>query len=406
MRNIIDHPSLYYQDRRYALDDNRVLDEVRMYATDEELEMYATGPGFPGPTNVYIPNWESAGKSILGYSRNAKRFPVARYAQYIQSDKQVGYYLKISFQEAARVPSIDEFTWPDNQERPMNEDGMEAFNFVPFRCQRYNYGFNVGHLTSDQADWPIIDIQTQIKNAQLMTARTVRVLNQSTTTTNWTIAGTGSSGTSSEYDLTVDHTGTATAVSGGFADQGTSTTPFLRILMDKIEVIIAKETLGVVSRPNMMMVINPNVARLLSESPEVHEYIKGSYHVKEELTETMGPNAKYGLPDMVYGMPVVVEDCVKVSSRKISYGGAPTKTFAMPDQQILFLSRIGGLEGVYGGPPFSSVQMFWFQDELTNELFDDPVNRRHRGFCVENTAEAVVSPPSGYLVTSATSVAS
>ncbi len=78
----------------------------------------------------------------------------------------------------------------------------------------------------------------------------------------------------------------------------------------------------------------------------------------------------------------------------------------MPDQQMLVVARPGTLEGVYGAPDFSTATIFWYEDEMTLETFDDPKNRLTEGHLVENTAEILTSPLSGFLVTSSTSVAS
>jgi hypothetical protein len=170
--------------------------------------------------------------------------------------------------------------------------------------------------------------------------------------------------------------------------------------------LINLETLGVVERPSLMTIINPNQARLWAESSEIHEYIKGSYWAKEELSQELQPNNKYGLPSALYGMAILVENCVKVTSRKAQTYAQPTKVLAMPDQQALVVARPGELEGVYGAPDFSTLTMFWFEDEMTQETFDDPRNRRTELHIVENTAEILTSPLSGYFLTSTTSVAS
>ncbi len=77
----------------------------------------------------------------------------------------------------------------------------------------------------------------------------------------------------------------------------------------------------------------------------------------------------------------------------------------MPDQQVLVASRPGGLIGVEGSPDFSTLGLFWFEDEMTLETFNDAKNRLIEGHVVENTDEQVLSPLSGYLLTSSTSVA-
>jgi hypothetical protein len=307
----------------------------------------------------------------------------------------VGFYLKLSPQEAARVVTVQEYTWPDGQVRPQHDDGLEQFNFVEFRCQRYDYGFTIGEQAAEQADWPIVEQHSGIHAAKLMTARTIRMLSTLTTASNWQ--------TAADPDLSADHTATATSLAGGYLDQGTSTIPYLKKALDKIAVLIAQDTLGVVDSEQLQVIINPDVARLFSESSEIHEYIKSSPSAEKEIKEGIGPNSRYGLPSTIYGYPVIIENAVKVTSRK---GATLAKAFAMPDQQLLVVSRLGDLEGPYGAPSFTTATIFWYKDDMTLERFDDPKNRLVEGHIVENTSEVLTSPLSGYLVTSATSVAS
>jgi len=360
-----------------------------------------TGPGFPSSTNVFIPNLEASGRLIVGFSRNAKRFHLPKYCQYVKSDQTVGLYMKLSPQEAARVVTVQEYEWPDGQTRPVHADGLEQFNLLEFRTHRYDYGFNVGWLTRKQAMWPIVEQHAEIHAAKCMTARTVRILSVLTTAANWQ--------TSADPDLSANHTNTATALAGGQFDKGTSTVPYIKIALDKIAALVNLDTLGVVEPDMLQVIINPNQARLWAESSEIHEYIKGSYWAKEELEQGLSPNNKYGLPSSVYGYPIIVENCVQVTSRK----GAPlVKSLAMLDQTVLVVSRVGDIEGVYGGPSFSTATIFHYADdegsggEMSLETFDDPKNKLTEGHVVENTAEVLTSPLSGYLITSSTSVAS
>ncbi len=372
--------------------------------------MTTLGPGFPSSTNVFVPNFESSGRLTTGYSRNPSKFHLPKYVKMVQSDLTVGLFLKISAQEAARVVSTQEYEWPDGHVRPTHQNGLEQFMFQEFRTHRFDYGFSVGWMTKNQAVWPIIEAHSQIHAQKLMTARTIRALAVLTTSSNWTQTGnrpdTGTD-TTLDADLSADHTSTATGLAGGYFDQGTSTTPYMKIGLDKIAALINKETLGVVEQDVLMIIANPNHTRLVAESAEVHEYIKGSYWAQEELLQGLQPNNRYGLPSSLYGYPWLVENAVKVTSRKLLPPGVgPTKSLAMPDQQLLVMARPGTLEGVYGAPDFSTMCIFWYEDEMTLETFDDPKNRLTEGHLVENTAEILTSPLSGFLVTSSTSVAS
>lgn len=362
----------------------------------------ATGPGFPSSTNVWIPNWTASGKLAVQYSRNVKDFDLNRYIQIIESPKQNGYYLKLSAQEAARVVNTNDYVWGWDNPRPMHAEGLEQFQFVNFSTTRYDYGFNIGEDTDRQAEWKIAEQHSQIHAAKAMTARTIRVLTVATTAANWQ--------TSADPDLAANHTNTASSLAGGFLDQGTSTSPYIKKALDKMAVQILQDTLGTVRQKDLHVIINPNQARLWSESAEIHDYIKGSPAAIDEIRTASSPNAKYGmgLPSQVYGYPIIVEPTVKITTRK-NYPATsnPTKSFAMPDQTLLMVARPGTLDsGVTGGPAFSALTLFFYRDDMTVERFDDPKNRLTEYHVTECTAESVTSPLAGFLLTSTSSVAS
>lgn len=367
--------------------------------------MPTTGPGYPSSTNVWIPNWESSGKLIAQYSRNAKKFPIMEYAQLVQSPKMLGYFLKLGTTEQARVVSQNDYIWNPGAERPQHNDGLEYFNHVPFTTKRYDYGFNLDDDTEDQAEWDIVEQHSQIHAAKAMTARTIRGLTVLTTAANWQ--------TTADPDLTADHTATATALAGGQLNLGTSLLPYIKIALDKIAVQIMLDTVSVVTPDMLQVVINPNQARLWAESAEIHDYIKGSPAAIDEIRNASSPNAKYGpgLPSSIYGYKIIVDNTVKVTTRKtmsaISVpGGNQTKSFAFPDQTMVVVARVGELEGKYGGPAWSTLTYFWYRDEMTLESFQDPKNRRMEYHVVDANVPVLTSPLAGYLLTATTSVAS
>jgi hypothetical protein len=356
-----------------------------------------TGPGFPAGNNTFVPP-DISGRLRIGFSRDVKKFHLPKYVQYVETPATIAYYLKLTAQEAARVINIQDFQWPDGQPDRANDDGTESFNFIPFTTQRNSYKFRLGDKAVKQAVWPIVEQNAQNKAAQCMTARTVRMLTAATTASTWQ-AATNSDNTA---NLSTDHTGTAVNLVGGLLDQGTSTTPYVKNALGAIADLINQDTLGVVdSDPEKFFAImNPQTARQLAASPEIHEYIKGSYWAREEIEKGTSPNGKYGLPSSLYGYRIIVENCVVTTSRK---GATLTRGYAMPAQTILVCSRVGELEGTYAAPSFSTLTMFWWQDEMTVEAKRDEWDRLTYGRVVEDTYEAVTCTASGYLLTSAVS---
>lgn len=356
----------------------------------------ATGPGFPGATNVFIPstNREADGRLIVGFSRNKEKFSLPRYCQYTKVDAPAFYWMRIANQEQARVVNTQDFMWPDGMNRPQQNRDTEAFAFVPARTERYDYGFTIGQKTVKYASWPIKEQHAQIKAQQAMTARTIRALAVLTTAANWNASGTYDP----TGDLSANHTSaTATALGvGGSVYSGTSTDPRLKKALDTIAVSVTLDTSAAVGdEPDVFkFLINPTTARKLSESAEVHDYLKSSPDALNELKTGQSPNAKYGLPRYVYGYECVVDPTVRVTTR---VGATLARSFCVADNALVFLSRVGGLEGVYGAPSFSTLTSFQLE-EFTIETFDDPKNRLTEGHVVEDTVEVLTCPASGWYV--------
>lgn len=352
-----------------------------------------TGPGYPQNNNTFIPA-DISGRLRIGFSRNAKKFHLPKYVQYVECPNSTGYYLKITSQEAGRVINTTDFEWPDGAPDRSSDTGNESFNFVPFTTMRKSYKFRLGDKATKQAVWPIVEQHSQIKAAQCMTARTVRMLTTATTGANW-LASTDTD------NLTADHTATATALAGGKFDAGTSTTPYLKIGLGKIAELVNRDTLGVVdsSPESYFIVFNPNTAIAIAKSQEIHDYLKSSPAALEEIKTGQSPNGRYGLPSHLYGYNIVVENAVRVTNKK---GVAKATSYAMPNDVVLATSRPGELEGIYGAPSFSTLTMFWWQDEMTIETKHEDWDRLTEGRVVEDTQEAITATASGYLVTAAT----
>src|SRR5580693_1390561 len=123
--------------------------------------MAATGPGFPGGPNTYVPSFQGSGNLVIGFSRNVKRFPLPRYIQYVKPTDQYFYYLRLTPNVAARIVNMRDFAWPANQPRP-RPIGLETFNFVPVITSRWSYGAQLDGLAVEQATWDVRDAHIQI----------------------------------------------------------------------------------------------------------------------------------------------------------------------------------------------------------------------------------------------------
>lgn len=339
-------------------------------------------PVLPGGSNTYVRTLEASGRLVTGYSRNPKDFALNKYVQLRDVTKDSGFYLKITTEEAGRILTSDlsDFVWPDGADRPQNNDGTELFSFADYRTQRYDYAYKLGRKATEQADWGITESHQKIKAQQAMTARTARVHATLATAANW------------EADHIKDVT-TITGVTGPW-DADTSTRGDIQKSLDYASEIIMKATLSVVKKKDLVLVINPATAHKIAETQAIREHIKQSTYA---LPQMQGDNSQwdqYGLPDKLYGYNIVVEDAVKVTSRR----GATTTTrgYVMADGVGYLLARPGGLVAPPGGgPSFSTATLFLYED-MSVEEFDDEKNRRIEGHVVDDFSAGVTASASGF----------
>lgn len=342
---------------------------------------------YPSGHNTFIPDHDGGGRLVVDFSRNPNKFALAEYCQIVKPKKSIGYYLKMTVEEAGRVINSDlaEFAWPDGADAPASFDGTESFQWLDFRCERYAYDYVLGDLTVEQASWDIKGQHARIKAQQAMTARTLKVMSLLQTAGSWDAS----------------HTAAVSAISGNTGNWAASTTARqdIKRSLNYAADLILQDTLGAVDINELMLVLSPTTAKAISETQEIVDHIKGSPDALAQIRgELPGRNAVFGLPDKLYGFPIVVEKTVRVSSRKGA--SSVSRAYVCDSGKPVMVARPGGLEGVADAPNFATCVLF-MHEEMTVEDKNDPDNRRVKGRVVENYAAKVVAPVSGFLFTSA-----
>lgn len=339
-------------------------------------------PVYPGGSNGYIPNHRATNSLVIGFSRNVKQFPLNNYIQLKPVDQDQGKYLRVTAEEAGRILDADlsEFIWGDGADRPQNNDGTELFNFLDYRTQRYNFGYKLGYKFKNQAEWDAGKTHQQIKAQQCMTGRTNRVHAVLASNASWE-AG---------------HRKDVSTISGntGTWDASTSARQDIKRSLNTAAEQILKSTLSVVRKEDLRLVLNPTSAHRISECQEIVDHIKGSPEAYSQVKGGMGKWSQWGLPDSIYGFEIVVEDTVKVTSRR----GAATATrnWVMGDGIAYMLARPGSLVAPSGdGPNFSTIMLFVYE-EMSVEEFDDEKNRRLEGHVVDDYTPVQTASVSGY----------
>lgn len=340
----------------------------------------------PGPQNVYVRSHEHSNKMVVDFARNIKKFAVNRYTQVVPVQKVGGLYLKMTVEEAGRIIHSDlrNYVWYDGMPAPEGIDGNETFEFLPFSCKRYAYPFRLGDLTIDQASWNILNQHSSIHSRKAMTARTQLAISVLTNTSNYSVS----------HVLNVPAIANNT---GNWAQSTTARQDIKRSLQTAAELIL-DDTLAAIEMDDLVVVINSALAAELTQSQEITDYIKGSPDALAQVKgELPGTNTMHGLPDKLYGYPIVVEATRKITSKK---GATTAKSQVLAKSTPFMCARPGSLVGVADAPNFSTVSCF-AQEELTVETLRDANNRRTMGRVVDNIVYEMTAPATGVLFTNA-----
>ena len=340
-----------------------------------------------GGLNTYVPSTNALATSALQveFTRAVNSFAITRYAQIVACNQQTGYYLRLDSDDNVRVTDINEFVWPLGNDRPVGK--MNQHDFVTFTAQRFAFPFYIPNETVKQAAWDIVAQHARSKAQLAMTARSMRTataLTGSAAVTSFTNAG-------NYYATGTTNSGVGawTASTGNNIQKGVQTA------LQRISLA----TGGAVRSEDICMVISPTIANALSQTAEVRDYVKN--YAAGALPFLQGGDifSRYGLPPNLFGVSVVVDDSVKITTRK---GAASTTRSFVYGNSAIFVSRPGGLVGVEGSTSFSTCQIFAFED-MTVENWDDPKDRRIEGRVIDNSTSELVSPVSGVLVADVTS---
>lgn len=335
----------------------------------------------PGAHNVFVHDHEASSRMVVDFSRNINKFKVNQYAQIWPAKKTAGLYLVMGLEEAARVVNTDESLWADGADRPVDFGALEDFEFLPFRTKRHAYSFPLGDLTVEQATWDIMAQHLDYQAKKAMTTRTIKVQQQLQDPTKHLAS----------------HVKDADDFDGVAGDWGAATTQNQNIkrTLGQITERILLDTLGAVTREDLIIVIGPGGANRLSQAQEFVDHVKGSPDSYAQVRgELKGLNTQYQMPDNLYGMKLVVEDTVRVTNRK---GAAKATSFVLGNDKAIVVSRVGGLEGVADAPSFSSVVQF-MKEEMTVEKVREAIHRRTTGSVVEDFEAKLVAPVSSYLI--------
>lgn len=333
----------------------------------------------PGGANTFVPSLEATGQLRIDYSRNVDSFAHNNYAKMIPVDKQVGHYLSFTSDESARITNtaLDKYVWQDGAEAPLNLVEKDH-DFPTYTTRRYAYAFTLGNLSIEQAEWDVVASYSQTAASKAMTGRSAKII----------AALEGGTWTGS--------TATATSAGGGKWDVSGSNDRFIKKSLNAGVQNIVKKTNGVVGPKDLVLVISPDTAGQMADGGdatdgEIHSYMAQSPFALDAIGQRQ-QLMNYGLPSHLYGIQVVVEDTVLVSSKP---NATRSDAFALTNTNAFLLSRPQGLIGTNGSTLSSTICVF-SKEELTVEIHDDQLNRRVIGRVVDDFVPVLTGIASGY----------
>ena len=338
---------------------------------------------FPNQYNTFVPSTDATDNMVVDFSRNPKKFKLPNYIQYVPVDKNVGVYTKMTVEMAGRVLDEDgaDMSWADGNDAPDGKGNLEAFEMPTYRTQRFAPTFRMGEMAAEQASWEVVAQHSRHAAQRAMTLRSLRVITQMKAAGNYPTG----------------HTSAVTAIPGvtGHLDLSTVARSDIKRTLDYGAEKIQLATLSAVQPEDMMVIISPTAARKLSVTAEFRDFMKQQASSPKLITSNLGPHNNYGMPEKIYDYNLVVEDTVRVSTRK---GETTSKAFILDEDTMIMCSRPGELVGVEGAPTFSTWTLF-LKEEMTVESKHDRDNRVHKGRCVDDHGVEMTAPISGFLFT-------
>lgn len=346
-----------------------------------------TWPGqyYPGGGNTYIPSWEATGL-LIKYTRNPSYFRINKYVKEMNVPKDQGYYLTLNGDDPYRVQSVNDYLWADSVDAPGGRQERQGFGFLPYQTARYCFPFSLGKKSVTQAEWPILAEHAAMMAAKSMTVRTILNYNLASTAANWT------GGWGTNYG-TISGTWSTSSIANSYIQKDLNTA-----------LIAVEQASGgiVTDEEALQFTLNPTTTRALSVSPEYKQYITGSPDALAAITDQRNPNRKYGMAPFLYGLRLVVENAIQVTTPKpgnVPTQPATTRSYIWGAATGVISSRPQGIVAAEEQTLDFSTFCFRFLEQMTTEQKSDPDNRREIGRVVEDYCVTLQAPQTGYLFT-------
>jgi hypothetical protein len=348
---------------------------------------------YPGPTNVYIPTVELSGNLNINFTRNQKDFPVNKLIKLIPVTKEAGFYRYFNPNDEARVSGpissgiVQQNVWAPGNMRPINGGHTRSFENRAYATLRRSFDQTLELRSTQQADFDLLRMTTDGLGRDAMTDRAIEAAALVTA--------------SASYPST--HVDTATNFGGGFWSAGTAANPYIKKTMFNLANKIFLDSAGNVKQDNLVLVMNPNTARQVATSQEVHTIFTNTAGLTDKLLTmqgAVGPKDAiyYGVPENLYGSRVVIEDTTYVPYNRGS--SSEVQAYVFPDNTAAMISVEKEFVGSEAAMTYSTFSMFVYSpDDFKIETFTDQKNRLMQILLTDNRQVLATAGVTGGLIT-------
>jgi hypothetical protein len=352
-----------------------------------------------GPFNGVLP--EPTGMAV-GFVRDPARLPHVQYCQFVPAPEVLFRYWVFDPDEPTRVEDLDEAIWAYGDYRPTGKGEVLRGEWLAGRIKRWDFGFTLDDQT--ERSWSSQGLNPRnflnmVRLSQAGVHRSARVL----------AALTGASwGSNSQSVQTLLGATSYWDQSSGneFMADGSVNPNFqlIKKTLDRVARRIDLATNGAITERERYFVVSPKVAIAIAECGEIVNAVKQSVYAASILNPQQGwRNKKWNLPDEYAGFTWVVEDTVRTTIRRAADGTAATigtdKDHILNAGTCYCVSRPGGLDGGYGMPSFSTLQLYHLGGEVQITAFSEPKHELVEGHVVMQDAPVVASTLSGFELT-------
>jgi hypothetical protein len=360
------------------------------------MALPAVTVGYPGPYDSYVASPQASGGLIVGFSRNPKTFALNKYTELFPSKQMLGLYYEYTSQQAARIVSqtAADDEWPDGDACPPGLNNIESYAVKSYRTKRRVYPFTLGELTTEQMDFDMLMTNSNDMAQRCMTVRTLLVQTALYAAYNGATNSANVNGSFGAPAILPAGQGWDT----GSVGYGGSAGPNIKTSFQYGLIAIHLATIGVVREDQICCVVNPRTANAMARSTEIQDYLKQSPFALAQIRgDAPNQNGKWGLPTTLYTVDMVIEDAVYISSNKEAATLVSNYVMADVPNIAYFVAKPAKLVGLAGSRSFSTVQIFFYKDEMTMETFNDRQNKRFLARIISNYVPVVATTKSGFL---------